>query len=320
MIRVSIPTNGLGKAYVAIPLCLPGQEKPVEFMLDTGLTLELMTPHLRDKLGLSSQASKLRGLAAGGKSSASDMVTFRPELCSYRGSKPGLVLPELHATVTDFPQEHIDPKHAIEGMLGQEFLSRFDVDLDFPAGRVRLYRPGTANKAGFVPIPAVVINETGLLGIRLSAGAGNQPILAFIDCGSTFSAVNWQAAAFLGLPPKTDPTYRKGRTIYAVGIDGRPLQLPTIPASLSFAGDAQLDTQGRVAGFESPPTHWKPWKSVHVAVGDLPVFPEVLGDGVHPYTGPAGLIGLDILGQRRCIIESAGDSRTRMRRIFVSPS
>jgi hypothetical protein len=320
MIRIKIPTNGLGKAYVGIALCLPGLDKPVEFMLDTGLTLELMTPHLRDQLGLSVQKSSLRGLAAGGTSSASGMVTFQPELCGYSGSKPDYQLPTLHASIMDFPQEHVDPKHAIEGMLGQEFLSRFDVDLDFPAGRVRLYKPGTANKAGLVEIPAIVINETGLLGFRLTTGKGRQPILAFLDCGSTFSAVNWQAAAYLGLPLKTDPAYRQGPAILAVGIDGRPLQLPTIPTALSFAGEALMDIQGQLAGFESPPASWKPWNSVQIAVGDLPVFPEVLGDGVHPYIGPAGLVGLDVLAQRRCIIESAGDSKTRMRRIFVSPS
>jgi hypothetical protein len=200
-------------------------------------------------------------------------------------------------------------------------LSRFDVDLDFPRGRVRLYKPGTAPKSGLVLIPAVVINETGLLGIRLTSGEGRQPILAFIDCGSTFSAVNWQAAAYLGLPPRADPAYRKGPSIVAVGIDGRPLRLPTARASLSFAGEARADRQGRVSGFEPPPPNWKPWKPVAVAVGDLPVFPEVLGDGVQPYSGPAGLLGLDILSQRRCLIESAGDgSTTRARRIFVSPS
>lgn len=322
MIRVKIPNNGLGNDYIAISLCVPGQTKPVDFILDTGLTLELMSPHLRQQLGLTSQSTSLRGLAAGGASSAADLVAFRPQLCD--NGSGGVALPELHASVLDFPQEHIDPQHdPIEGMLGQEFLSRFDVDLDFGAGRVRLYRPGTAPKDGLVVIPATVINETGLLGIRLTGAKGGQPILAFIDCGSTFSAVNWQGAAYLGMPPKDDSVYRQGPFILAVGIDGRPMQLPTVSSGLSFAGNAQVDAQGRLVGFEMPPSNWKPWKPIKLAVGDLPVFPQVLGDGTRPYTGPAALIGLDVLSQRRrCIIESAGDrsDKTRVRNIFVSPS
>lgn len=46
----------------------------------------------------------------------------------------------------------------------------FDVDFDFPAKRIRLYRPGegvaAATAAGLVDVPAAVLNETGVLGIR----------------------------------------------------------------------------------------------------------------------------------------------------------
>ena len=140
--------------------------------------------------------------------------------------------PTLHAIITDFPQEHIDPAHdPVEGMLGMEMLSLFDVDFDFPAGRIRFWKPRTAAasaaKAGFVDISAVAINETGLIGIRLSTPGTTQPVLALLDCCSTFSVVNWQAAKLLGLRDKQDPVYRNGPVISALGIDGRPLQLPT---------------------------------------------------------------------------------------------
>jgi hypothetical protein len=43
-------------------------------------------------------------------------------------------------------------------MLGMEMLSLFDADFDFPAGRLRLYKPGegvaVAQAAGLVEIPA----------------------------------------------------------------------------------------------------------------------------------------------------------------------
>jgi len=313
---------------VAVQVCLEGQSKPVEFMLDTGLTLELVTPHLQNQLGLKGQRSGFTPLAAGGVNAAAgtDLVTVRGASLCDKSSRQLVPLPEMHASVQDFPQEHIDPKHdPVEGMLGQEVLSQYDVDLDFPAGRVRLYKPGTAaaTAKGLVEIPAIIINETGLLGFRLRSGQ-NQPVLAFIDCGSTFSAVNWKAASYLGLPTdRNDPIYQNGPKILAVGVDGRPMQLPTAKQSLTFAGDAMSDSQGRlISGFEPPPSNWKPWKPVLLAVGDLPVFPELLGDGVRPFDGPAALIGLDVLAQRRVIIESAGQqaAKARRRRLFVSPS
>jgi len=54
-----------------------------------------------------------------------------------------------------------------------------------------------------------------------------------------------------------------------------------------------------------------------VAVGDLPVFSDLLGDGKNPYNVPTVLIGLDILSQRRFILET-GNGRSK--RIFVAPS
>jgi len=328
MLRFHIPGSGSDHSvdYVGVQVCLNGSQDPVEFMLDTGLTLEMMTPHLRDQLGLKSQRSGLQGLSAGDTSATTDLVTWRgARLCSKDSSFP---LPELHAVVTEFPQAHMDPKHdPVEGMLGMELLSQYDLDLDFTAGRVRLYQPGTAmttirNKNKMVEIPAIVINETGLLGIRLTIAdkqQQRQPILAFLDCGSTFSAINWKAAAYLGLPTdRKDPTYQSGPKMLAVGVDGRPLQLPTVRTPpLTFAGDAVQDNNGRMVGFATPPAQWKPWKPVQLAVGDLPVFAELLGVGGKPYDGPAVLVGLDVLGQRRIIFESAGNAPTRRRRLFV---
>jgi hypothetical protein len=326
MVRLSLPQGGFGREYVALKLKIKG-EGPFDFMVDTGLTTEFITPHLQQTLGIGKNAasSKIKGLAAGGATVANDLVEFKDAslCCGNIFGANELPLPTLHAIITDFPQEHIDPAHdPVEGMLGMEMLSLFDVDFDFPAGRIRFWRPGTAAQAatGLVAIPAVVINETGLIGIRLSTPGMTQPVLAFLDCGSTFSLLNWQAAKLLGLPDKHDSSYKGNPTITAIGIDGRVLQLPTAKKALTFTGDTMEDpSTGRPIGFQAPPSNWKPWSTVQVAVGDLPVFTSALGDGIHPFTGPAALIGLDVLAQRRVIFET-GLGRTRRRRILVSPS
>jgi hypothetical protein len=58
--------------------------------------------------------------------------------------------------------------------------------------------------------------------------------------------------------------------------------------------------------------------------GDLPVFAQLLGDGDarKPFNGPAALIGLDVLAQRRVVLEAIPPAlaRTvgRRRRLFVA--
>eukprot|EP00536_Pseudo-nitzschia_multiseries_P004807 jgi/Psemu1/189006/e_gw1.83.99.1 len=320
MVRLRLPKGGFGREYIALKLKVQGQG-PFDFMIDSGLTTELITPHLRGILGISEGRSRLSGLAAGGRTVSNAVVELTGASIDAGGGSPPLDLPKLTAVITSFPQEHIDPSHdPVEGMLGMELLSLFDVDLDFPNNRIRLFEPGTADTSGLVEIPAVVINESMLIGIRVSTTQENsQPILGFLDCGSTFSCINWKAAHALGLPPKDDPSYRSGPAVAALGIDGTPLTLPTVKKQLSYAGNPIVDPKtGRPVAFESPPTDWKPWNTVQLAVGDIPVFSNILGDGVTPYEGPAALIGLDILAQRRVVLE-AGTTNSRRRKVAIAP-
>jgi hypothetical protein len=56
----------MGRDYVLLQLRL-GQQGPFDFVVDTGLTAELITPHLRDVLGLPPPARLLRqSVGAGG--------------------------------------------------------------------------------------------------------------------------------------------------------------------------------------------------------------------------------------------------------------
>ena len=100
--------------------------------------------------------------------------------------------------------------------------------------------------------------------------------------------------------------------VTGMGVDGRPQLLPTAKVELSYCGNAKRDQT--TMSFEAPPSDWKPWSPVQLAVGDLPVFTNLIGDGRTPYRGPAGIIGLDLLTQRRVILET---SSSRQRRIFV---
>jgi hypothetical protein len=322
MIRLSLPKGGFGREYIALKMKIKGQG-PFDFMVDSGLTTELITPHLQRILGIHEGQNRLSALAAGGETASNPIVELTGASFDVDDASFSLEMPKLTAVITDFPQEHIDPAHdPVEGMVGMELLSLFDVDLDFPRNRIRLYEPRTVDTLGLVELPSVVINESLLIGIRVQTPdqQNGQPILGFLDCGSTFSCINWKAAKALGLPPKNDSLYHTGPAIAALGIDGRPLTLPTVEKQLSYAGNPIIDPDSRrTVGFESPPANWKPWDPVQLAVGDIPVFSNILGDGLTPYEGPAALIGLDILSQRRVVLE-AGTSGSRRRKVAIAPN
>jgi hypothetical protein len=54
--------------------CFLQGDGPYDFMLDSGLTAELITPELRQHLGIKGSKGKVAGLAAGGASAAGDLV------------------------------------------------------------------------------------------------------------------------------------------------------------------------------------------------------------------------------------------------------
>jgi len=301
MIRLQLPKGAVGREYMAVNLKI-NDLGPYDFMVNTGLTTELITPHLQQTLGLNKETNvaKLLGAMLG-----------------------DLALPPLDAVVTNFPQEHIDPAHdPIEGMLGMEMLRLFDVDFDFPNGRLRFWKPGTVPKTGLVDIPASIINQNLLYGIRVTTSSSpgrqqQQPILGILDSGSTFSAVNLAGAELLRLTSKSNNNTNDSPTqiMKAVGVDGQPLTLE-MKSGIEFTFAGKPDPTG-LQFFVPPPNNWKPWNEVSVGVGDLPVFSQVLGDGKRPFLGPAALIGLDVLSQRRIIFETGNG---RKRRVFIEPS
>jgi Aspartyl protease len=313
MIRIQLPGNNPNSINNYIATEVHVGDRTALFLIDTGLSLELITPHLKRQLDedddedakhrRSSSKDVVQSYAAGGRVPDSELL----ELRNVRvGDLPrALTLSNFHALVRDFPQEHLDPQHdPVDGMIGMETLLQYDVEFDFGAQRLRFYRPGTAYDAvvrtkqpdQWLEIPAVVINDTGLLGIRVTTTASPQPVLGVVDCGATVSVANAKAAAIWGLRPD-DATPRDRLFIQAVDVEGRPLQIPTVRQRLTFVGDAQVDAQGRVVGFDTPP--WSGWNPIQLGIGDLPALTDLLGDGVRRYDGPAALLGLDLWGQKR---------------------
>eukprot|EP00887_Chlorella_sp_A99_P000088 scaffold16.g88.t1 len=332
MRRLRLPQGTVGRDYILLQLKIKDLPQVYDFMVDTGEAdgrSALDIPKTRFKLE--------QGLTAGGVMEGADLVELKD--ARLVGAE-WLPLPPQLAVVTDFLQasmalhlEHLDPEHdPVEGMIGMELLKLFDTDFDFPAGRIRLYRPGeglaAAQVAGLVEVPAAVLNDTGILGIRVTspegAARGKQPFVGLLDCGASFSAINWQAAALAGLPPRGDPAYgvpgQPTQGVAIVGVDGKPQTLPITEIQVTFVGDVSRGGDGGLS-FAPPPAGWRPWAPVQVAVGELPAFAQLLSrDGKTPFKGPAMLVGLDVLSQRRVVIGAGYGKEGRARQLYVGPS
>lgn len=74
--RLKLPKGASGRDYVLISLKVGGQA--FDFMVDSGLTAELITPRLRQQLGIpASKQTLAAGLGAGGVISGAELVQLK---------------------------------------------------------------------------------------------------------------------------------------------------------------------------------------------------------------------------------------------------
>ena len=287
--RLKLPQGAVGRDYILVPLMIGG-EGPFEFMLDSGLTGTIVTPSLCERLGIdASKGNQVRGTAAGGEA---DVQVVQINDATLEDGSP---LDPLHAAVTDFVQERLDPEHNVQGMVGVEFFRQFDVEIDFEQEMLRLYKPGKgmqyAQRVGMKEMQGALL-PAELIGVRASL-EGGAPFLGIVDLGASFTTVNWKAAVSGGLDPK-DPRLDQAPKVYGLGVDGRPIVMPQVGMQMSLDGamDEKLGRFPAVIDFATTP----------ICVGDISVFQDLLSPPGQTFNRAAGLIGLDVLSQCKCLL------------------
>jgi hypothetical protein len=305
---IDLPDGSIGEGYIPVPMKLTnskGEERTVHFILDSGLTTTMITPQLRKWLDMKEPRGggmTANGFAAGGSSTL--------QVCPLNGAEVGgcgIQLPRMSAVVLDFPQANIeDPRYDIQGMLGMEFVSQFDLDVDFPAKKIRLWNPGegvkAANQDGLVAVPVSLI-PGDILGVRVAAGEGTTPFLGIVDLGASFTLMNTAAAKLSNLPLTSEP----GRSgIAATGVDGRQTMLASRTTDITLLGFSDW-TDGSRWGDSGALTKPKMLKfdGVRTGVGEVAVFEQLLSTPGNPWLGPAGLLGLDVWCKTRIIFGAA---------------
>lgn len=265
------------KGHLATEVVLDGYGEAL-FVVDTAASASAIYAPARERFGLTAEPGLRITLQGAGGAQTIDRFRLPPLQVAGRRFDD-LVVAGLPSGV----------KHGDEvmGIIGQDVLARHVVELDIPGQRITLHPAGhvPASERGWAEVPAGRIEGPGFT--TVSVRLGDQTVRAVLDTGARRSFINWAAASAAGLTPQTPGLLRAetrgGATQHGFAYD-------------RFHFDAVA------LGSLAP-------AAVELAIGDLPVF-GALGMAEEP----AMILGLDVLGERRIVLDAAGG------RLLVEPA
>lgn len=264
-----MPLVRTASGHIVVPVVI--KDKTYSFLLDTGASMSVITIPTRKALALPDNAGQ-RVMAAGAGGEMVDIELVTLDHIEVAGRR----YPQHSVAVMDLAHLETRMDRPVAGVLGRNFLSQIDLQVDFHRNIMSLTSPGTlassAEKA-WTKIPYSEI-AVGLMQLDVALGAGTT-VSAVFDMGAARSTLNQKAAAQL----TGSSELAAGETRQVLGADGKPVQCTSRgPVSISLA-DLQLDVS-------------------IVDICDLPVF-EVIGVSDRP----AMLFGLDLLADRVLTID-----------------
>jgi len=301
----------VGGPYLFVDIALGA--RTLTMLLDSGLTHSVMlTPLAHAELGLASgPTSESVGVFGS--------ATFAGVQLDDVGllTKDGEILPlgSMDGVVADIPQRRLGLQVGVrvDGMLGQGFLARCDVELDAGLERLRVWPPGLQPdvQPGWTRLSALRL-PADLQGLVLTVPGSLEPVVGIVDTGASHTILNNRAAKALGLAL---PSLEHCQPARGVGIDGAEFDLPLVDvtgASLSGASDINITDRTASSGglerswsFEIPqrsgPEIVGPLARITLAIGDIALFEELLThpqDSIGRFVGPVALLGQDLLSQR----------------------
>ena len=202
--------------------------KPLRFLIDTGASNSLLTARAAEATGLQRQ-SMANGNALGG-AAVKDYVTA-PDV-GLGGLPQGPI-----------PFAILSAPLPVDGIIGLDILSRYDVTFDFPSARMLLYAPGACTPAG-----QAIAYTTERGHIVLTALVDGKPITAWLDSGAQQSLLSRETAdaTFTLDPAKLSPAkpprqaYRFDSVAIGAAVHSAPTILLAPDASLSFRDKARM--------------------------------------------------------------------------------
>lgn len=257
--------------YLLVPTSLGNLR--ATFIVDTAANASVISPATRDAIGLTQsdgQAVDVTGAGGEVKYQALEVPEF---------GVGGYSRPNFGVVVIDLSRFKKNPAQPYAGILGNNFLSDFDVEINVPASKLRLYphRPDGSASTLKLDERSSVPNEAADKGfIVLKVLIEGKPVTAIIDTGAPTSVLNWAAARQAGVTTETKGLKRREKGTGGLG---------------SQVADTYLYRFKRVTAGRTK------FKVGEVRIADLSVFKTLgLGDK------PAMLFGVDMLRDRALFV------------------
>ena len=194
---------------ISVPASI--EDKPVTLMVDTGAEASLVTPSAMATLRLQTDRRHRTTIRTAGGAITTQNALLRSFAIG------GLEMLDRSVAVGPLP---VAQGATLQGLIGADWLTDFDVELDLPNRRIGFYRaegcgPDHAPWPGrTVSLPARIVGR-GL--VVLSAELDGHPISALLDSGANISILSSAAATRIGVAAAALALDATGQS---VGIDG----------------------------------------------------------------------------------------------------
>jgi predicted aspartyl protease len=199
------------RGFISVPAMI--ENKPVTMLVDTGAESSVVTPSAM--LALRLQTDRRRHTTIHG--AGGTFTTQNALLQSFEIG--GMAMLDQSTAVGPLPSMQGVVLKA-SGLLGADWLTDFDVELDLPHRRMALYR---AEGCGDDTVPwqgrktSVPVRLYGRGLVILSVELDGQPVTALLDSGANFSELSEVAAARIGIDALALAQGQSGRS---TGMDG----------------------------------------------------------------------------------------------------
>ena len=191
-----IPMSLIGQ-HPRIEVRIDGVERPLSFVVDTAAGASVVDVVLAEQLALIDTTRNIANVQGAGGAATGVRVTRLLELGAdaYRWKAQMLALDLSHIAQDDGPP--------IDGILGNDLMSRFDVRFDLPGGRLTLAPTGSLPRTQCLdnaqPDRKPGLRRFAFVPAQLGDGAQQVEAMAVVDTGAAQTVLNRAAAQALGL-------------------------------------------------------------------------------------------------------------------------
>jgi len=209
-------TSRIGEITIATVQNAPivtlfANRSPVTVLLDTGAEWTIFTPAVAKRIGAQTPRiefkRQLRGLEG-------TLATTEVELHSFTAGDVAIPWLRVRVAALDMPSVFSGP---LDGVLGADTLSSFDIDLELARHRMAFYTKQTCpNAAPAWPLPytAIITGRSPSNHLFFPVLLDGRRIDAFFDTGAQFTVLSTKAALALGV---TEAALARDRATVTLG-------------------------------------------------------------------------------------------------------